>query len=409
MPPPAPDTNEDDPFLAAAVAVAVLAAVITSVAVAALVGRGPGELVTETSTTTTTTTEAITTTTAPRPPAPVGISVVWDVDGRAEIRGTVQSDDQFEAVVAAGTEAFGVDNVNVSRLRVDDSGGVDADERIGVFVAIVDRMPARLTQGIALLQDSRLTLSGTLAPGFGDDVFDDLLDAAIGADMAVSTDLVTVVALPAFDRTIEVTDDGLVLTGTIASVEQAADLVAMVEALDLGAVRDELVVSEVASDEGTVTLTGEIDEQRSVALVGMVTGGDGVAVRNQLTIVSAGAGAVERLNELFSLEPVLFDTAQATIREESASTLDQAAAILSEVEGAAVRIEGHTDSQGDPDRNLELSQQRAQAVLDALVERGVDPALLEAQGFGESRPIADNTTAEGRQANRRIEFTLLGA
>ncbi len=279
MPSSASDTTEDDPFLAAAIAIAVLAAVITAVAVAALLGRGQSELVAETSTTTTTTAVTIPPTTAPRLPEPVGVSVVWSDDGSAEIRGTVQSDDQFEAIVAASVGAFGLDNVDATRLRVEDAGGVDADERIGVFVSIVDRMPSRLTQGIALLQDSRLTLSGTLAPGFGNDVFDDLLATATEAGMAVSTELVTVVALAPFDRSIEVTDDGLRLTGTVASAEQASDLVAMLAALDLGVVVDELVVSEVSTDEGTITLVGELDEQSNAALQGMVSGGDGVTVQ----------------------------------------------------------------------------------------------------------------------------------
>jgi outer membrane protein OmpA-like peptidoglycan-associated protein len=409
MPSPASEPTEDDPVLAAAITVAVVAAIITSIAIAVGLGRNGVEPTTVATTTTTSTVVTAPPTTVPRPPAPVGVSVVWTADGRAEIRGTVQSDDQFEAIVAASAGAFGVDNIDQSRLGVDDSGGVNADEQIGVFVSIIDRMSSRLAQGVALLQDQRLRLSGILAPGFGGDVFDDLLVAATDAGLATSTDLVPVSALSPFDRSIEVTAAGVVLTGNVSSAEEAADLVAAVNELGLGEVRDELVVTEVSPVEGVVTLIGELDEDVSAALRALVATDDGIMVRDQLSIVSAEADAVERLNELFSLEPVLFDTARATIRDESAATLDRAAEILSTIEGVAIRIDGHTDSQGDPARNLELSQERAEAVLDALVLRGVDLALLEAQGFGESRPIADNTTAEGRQANRRIELTLLGA
>ena len=69
-----------------------------------------------------------------------------------------------------------------------------------------------------------------------------------------------------------------------------------------------------------------------------------------------------------------------------------------------VIIEGHTDSQGEDDRNLELSQQRAESVLEALVERGIDTTRLRAVGYGEQRPLESNDTARGRAANRRVDF-----
>ena len=77
---------------------------------------------------------------------------------------------------------------------------MNADERIGVFVSIIDRMPSRLTEGVALLQDRRLTLTGTLAPGFGDDVFDDLLETATDAGLATGTDLAAPVERAAYAR-----------------------------------------------------------------------------------------------------------------------------------------------------------------------------------------------------------------
>ncbi|MGI9626876.1 MAG: OmpA family protein, partial [Longimicrobiales bacterium] len=69
-----------------------------------------------------------------------------------------------------------------------------------------------------------------------------------------------------------------------------------------------------------------------------------------------------------------------------------------------VLIEGHTDASGDGSENRELSQARADAVLRYLTHKGIDGARLTAVGFGESRPIQDNGTEEGKRANRRIEF-----
>ncbi len=71
-----------------------------------------------------------------------------------------------------------------------------------------------------------------------------------------------------------------------------------------------------------------------------------------------------------------------------------------------LRVEGHTDSVGDDARNLRLSQQRADSVMSALIKLGVDPSRMEAVGFGETRPIASNSTASGRAENRRTEFNI---
>jgi OOP family OmpA-OmpF porin len=80
---------------------------------------------------------------------------------------------------------------------------------------------------------------------------------------------------------------------------------------------------------------------------------------------------------------------------------------LVEFSAVPVEIAGHADSQGSPERNLELSRRRAQAVLDYFVSRGEDPERFVAVGYGDTRPIADNSTEEGRQKNRRIEFIAL--
>ena len=76
--------------------------------------------------------------------------------------------------------------------------------------------------------------------------------------------------------------------------------------------------------------------------------------------------------------------------------------------GLAVEIGGHTDDIGNEADNLSLSQRRADAVLDHLISAGVDRDALEAKGYGESRPRADNATEDGRARNRRTEFRILG-
>ena len=81
--------------------------------------------------------------------------------------------------------------------------------------------------------------------------------------------------------------------------------------------------------------------------------------------------------------------------------------MLKDYPGIRMRIEGHTDSDGGDDYNLELSQRRAMAVGQYLINAGVEPDRLEWQGFGETRPIASNQTAEGKAQNRRVEFHVI--
>ena len=70
-------------------------------------------------------------------------------------------------------------------------------------------------------------------------------------------------------------------------------------------------------------------------------------------------------------------------------------------------VQGHTDAVGDAAANKKLSQERAQSVVDYLVSKGVDPAQLQAVGYGQEKPVADNSTKEGQFKNRRIEFEVL--
>ena len=103
---------------------------------------------------------------------------------------------------------------------------------------------------------------------------------------------------------------------------------------------------------------------------------------------------------------ILFAPSSASLDASSAGPLDEIARILATCPNVQVSIEGYTDSSGGEDMNRRISQLRADAVLDALLSRGVFLDRMSATGYGEASPIADNDTAEGREANRRIEFRL---
>ena len=112
--------------------------------------------------------------------------------------------------------------------------------------------------------------------------------------------------------------------------------------------------------------------------------------------------------EIVILQQVLFDTGRATIKAESFPLIEEVAGVLKDhPEILELRVEGHTDSRGAKAFNMRLSQNRADSVMKALVERGIDPARLTAKGFGPTEPIGDNATEEGRQKNRRVQFTII--
>jgi OOP family OmpA-OmpF porin len=113
-----------------------------------------------------------------------------------------------------------------------------------------------------------------------------------------------------------------------------------------------------------------------------------------------------QLSGLLAKGRILFETAKADIHKDSIGLLDQIAGVSLRCGGSEIEVAGHTDSEGAPERNLNLSKRRAQAVVDYLVEAGVDSGHITAVGYGETKPIASNDTAEGKAQNRRIEMSV---
>lgn len=107
------------------------------------------------------------------------------------------------------------------------------------------------------------------------------------------------------------------------------------------------------------------------------------------------------------LEGVRFDNDTARLKPGSRMILDRVARSLNARPDVRVRIDGHTDSTNTEAYNLRLSKERSAAVCEYLVDRGVAPWRLKEKGFGESRPLADNSTADGRRINRRVEITRI--
>ncbi|MBW8307275.1 MAG: OmpA family protein [Thiobacillus sp.] len=107
------------------------------------------------------------------------------------------------------------------------------------------------------------------------------------------------------------------------------------------------------------------------------------------------------------LEGVNFDFDKATLRQEDIGSLDNDVATLKSWGDVDIEVAGHTDSMGSDAYNMKLSKQRAEAVRNFLISRGVAADRLTAKGYGESQPVADNATEEGRFKNRRVELAPL--
>jgi outer membrane protein OmpA-like peptidoglycan-associated protein len=128
---------------------------------------------------------------------------------------------------------------------------------------------------------------------------------------------------------------------------------------------------------------------------------------DKLAAAAAGSIKQETRGTVITIPgSVLFASGKTTLLPNAQEKLTLVAEALKDQEGHPIVIEGHTDSQGTEDSNLALSQGRAQAVLSFLVSRGVSADRIRAQGLGQSRPLADNRSPEGRATNRRVEIIV---
>lgn len=109
----------------------------------------------------------------------------------------------------------------------------------------------------------------------------------------------------------------------------------------------------------------------------------------------------------FTLNDVLFDNGKSSLRPESGKELNQLAEYMSIQKTIVIEIAGHTDNVGLPDANLKLSEDRAKAVKQYLVKKGIAVERLIAKGYGDTQPVDDNSTPTGRQKNRRTEAVII--
>jgi outer membrane protein OmpA-like peptidoglycan-associated protein len=140
------------------------------------------------------------------------------------------------------------------------------------------------------------------------------------------------------------------------------------------------------------------------AVIGDYMDKQAVEMKNDL-----GDAKVERVGDGIQVtfgSGILFDVDKYDLRADARTEIAQMAAILSKYPDTNVRIEGHTDADGSEAHNQTLSENRASAVKALLSEHGVATERMKSFGFGETRPVASNETADGKQANRRVEVVI---
>ncbi|MFN5849454.1 MAG: OmpA family protein, partial [Chitinophagales bacterium] len=107
---------------------------------------------------------------------------------------------------------------------------------------------------------------------------------------------------------------------------------------------------------------------------------------------------------VYETDAIEFSSGSSELNAKSKATLDQLALLLEKNTDSKIALAAHTDSDGDDAKNLELSQKRADACSAYLLTKGIKSDRIAAKGFGETQPIADNASKEGKQKNRRTEF-----
>ena len=209
------------------------------------------------------------------------------------------------------------------------------------------------------------------------------VDDNFAIDMPAAAQLATI--LPIVKN---VPNASMIIKGDTITVNAPDDAALAQLVSDLQAAAPAMMVEA----EGPLDLQGEIDDSVAAADVAMNNLGENADPRD--------------VARALSIQVINFQVDEAVIPDVNKAILDRAAKIIDDVPDLNLMIIGHTDSQASDSYNMELSRERAESVKEYLVAQGVEASKLTTKGMGESDPIADNSTEQGRFRNRRIEFMV---
>jgi outer membrane protein OmpA-like peptidoglycan-associated protein len=170
----------------------------------------------------------------------------------------------------------------------------------------------------------------------------------------------------------------------------------------------EAVVSEPFNQDKTTRLQMHITTlvDRTTGIEGFVSDLDARDLSLEDRLEALGARETDTEIKLLLSGAILFDFDSAALRPDAQGVLEEILKVVQAYGDRPLRVEGHTDSIASESYNQKLSEGRAQSVADWLKSKGVAATRLEAKGWGETRPVAENSSAEGRQQNRRVEVII---
>lgn len=282
----------------------------------------------------------------------------------------------------------------VATPAVTEQQAADGDEQVAVAAAIEpaslsiatgennELYACRMNVGNETLQTN---VMNALTSAFGDEANKCRADVDdnFAVDMPAAAQLATI--LPIVKN---VPNTGMIIKGDNITVN-APDAAALEKLVsDLQAAAPAMTVQA----EGPLDLQGEIDDSLAAADAAMMNLGENPDPRD--------------VARALSIQVINFEVDEAVIPGVNKAFLDRAAKIMAEVPDMNLVIIGHTDSQASDAYNMELSRERADSVKAYLVSQGIDESKLSTKGMGETDPIADNSTEQGRFRNRRIEFMV---
>ncbi len=321
------------------------------------------------------------------------VQLAITVDGDiVTLTGAVPDDAARQQILAATREQYGGENV-IDELEVDGETTLD-DGVVSVTgsAGFDDERPQRLRDAIVS------------ALGLDEGEFS--IDRGEGS--------VTAVRLEA-----QVDGETIRLAGAVPEQASVVDLTEAGEAVwGPGSVDvSGLTIGDTSWTDAVITVTGSAPpgDTRFEAFPAEVQNRFGALVTVDVSAVTVDVSEAalttiqDEIAAELELQPIRFAPLSAEIDPGSDAVLVVIAEKLTAIPEVPVEVVGHTDAAGNADENLVLSQQRADAVIARLAELGVDAGRLSARGEGEAVPIADNSTPEGREQNRRIEFRLIGA
>lgn len=235
--------------------------------------------------------------------------------------------------------------------------------------------------------------------------------SAAGVEEQISEEIASVTVFAPTNEAMQALD--------ITALQEFAQLVQLSDILQFHIVSGDFYLSQLSNGADLKTLKGEslivqeVDQsiikiQDSSVIQADITAANGVIHIIDAVLIPGTIKTEIALNQIVGSDPILFAVGSPFLAESSKPILNEVAEILLENPEGNLEIEGHSDTDGAEEINLDLSASRAEAVLEYLISRGVEPSRLSAIGYGETRlKIDPEVTASDRAANRRIEFRVI--